>query len=460
MNTPSLAARNLLRNRRRSATTLLAMVVGACAVLLFGGYIRDINYGLQTGYVMGSGHLQLQHRDYFLFGTGNPAAYGIAGYQRIVALLRADPVLAPMTRVVTPSLQLGALAGNFAAGVSRTVSATGLVVEEQNRMRSWNDYALRGTRYPLGLTGSGPDAVVVGVGVARVLQLCAALQVQDCPRPQPRKAEAGAPLPADIAALQGMEPAPARTPGRIEMLAANAHGAPNVASVQVVKAEPQGVKALDDIAVTMHLAQAQRLVYGGEAPQVTAIALQLQHTAQMPAARARLEALLSGPLRDDDLEILDFATLNPFYGQTMTMFDTVFGFIALLIGAIVLFTVGNTMSAAVMERTVEIGTLRAMGLARGGIQWLFLCESLLLGIAGAAVGVLCAAGIAAAVNAWGVTWVPPGWSRPAPLSIRVWGEPRMMIGCAVELLVVALLSAWWPARRAARMNIVDALRHA
>ena len=77
MRTLSLALRNLLRNRRRSLMTLLAMMIGLVAVLLFGGYIRDINYALQSDYVRLSGHLQVQRKDYFRYGSGNPAAYGI-----------------------------------------------------------------------------------------------------------------------------------------------------------------------------------------------------------------------------------------------------------------------------------------------------------------------------------------------------------------------------------------------
>jgi putative ABC transport system permease protein len=46
MKTLSLALRNLLRNRRRSLTTMFAMVIGAMTILLFGGYSRDITYGL------------------------------------------------------------------------------------------------------------------------------------------------------------------------------------------------------------------------------------------------------------------------------------------------------------------------------------------------------------------------------------------------------------------------------
>ncbi|MBV8633592.1 MAG: ABC transporter permease [Burkholderiaceae bacterium] len=462
MKTLSLALRNLLRNRRRSLTTLLAMIVGAGAILVFGGYSRDITYGLQTGYVQRSGHLQIQHKDYFLYGSGNPTAYGIADYDRIIATIKADPELAPMLTVVTPTLQLGGIAGNFAAGVSRTVLGTGVVVENQNVMRKWNDYQFpRRSNGEGPLTGTSEDSVVIGNGVARVLQLCSSLRVENCQNaPVAKSDRSGKDAPEDIAALTALEaPAATHDATRIEMLAANAHGAPNVASLNVVKAEDQGVKEFDDLFIGMHLGQAQRLVYGRAEPQVTAIVLQLRHTAQMPAARARLEQLLATTFKDKPLEIQEYTTLNPFYGQTIGMFAALFSFIAVLIGAIVLFTVGNTMSMAVVERTVEIGTLRAIGLRRGGIRRLFICEGLLLGVIGAALGVLIALGIAYAINHAGLTWLPPGRVEPVPLTVRVWGETRLITGTAIGLAVVAILSAFLPASRAAKMNIVDALRH-
>ena len=89
--TLSLATRNLLRNRRRSMATLLALAIGATSVLLFGGYSADIQYSLLTGYVQTGGHLQIQHRDFFLYGNGNPTAYGIADYQRLIDLLFGNP---------------------------------------------------------------------------------------------------------------------------------------------------------------------------------------------------------------------------------------------------------------------------------------------------------------------------------------------------------------------------------
>jgi putative ABC transport system permease protein len=464
MNTLALAWRNLLRNRRRSLMTLIAMVLGLTAVLLFGGYIRDINYAMQTEYVRRTGHLQIQHKDYFHIGSGNPAAYGIRGYERVIATVKADPVLAPMLLVVTPTLQFGGIAGNFAANVSRTVYVNGVVVDDQSRLREWNEYQQRMLSRHLSLSGTPPDTAVIGTGVARVLQLCAALEVPDCV-PVSTKAEAGgAALPDDIAALADAGKSnesvlPKGRQPRIEILAANSRGAPNVAAVNVLSAEYQGIKEFDDVYVGLHLSQAQRLVFGAAQPQVTAIVLQFKHTAQIPAARERLGELFKTVLNDEPLGLVDYETLNPFYGQTLGMFAVMFGFISVLIGAIVLFTVTNTMSMVVVERTSEIGTLRAIGLRRGGIRTMFVTEGIVLGCFGAVLGIGAALGVAWFINQLGVTWTPPGRVEHVPLAVRVAGEHGMMLASALGLVVVAALSALLPAARASRMNIVDALRH-
>ena len=78
---------------------------------------------METGFIQGSGHLQIQRQGYFLEGGDNPTAYGIADYQHIIELVKQDKELAPMVVVVTPTLQLGASRGIFSAGVSRSVLA-------------------------------------------------------------------------------------------------------------------------------------------------------------------------------------------------------------------------------------------------------------------------------------------------------------------------------------------------
>jgi len=141
------------------------------------------------------------------------------------------------------------------------------------------------------------------------------------------------------------------------------------------------------------------------------------------------------------------------------LFGGIFLFIALVMGVIVLFAVVNTMTMNVMERTNEIGTIRAMGVRRRGIRWQFIAEGALIGAAGAAIGAGLAVAVAAAVNGVGLEWVPPGNSNPVPLHLDVIGRPGLVIRTWVGLVLVATLAALIPANRAARLPVVDALRH-
>jgi putative ABC transport system permease protein len=464
-----LALRNLLRNRRRSASTLIALAIGLTSILLFSGFKANLGATMLTAVVRAGGHLQVQHRDYFLFGGGNPGAYGIARYEALLQAVRTDPELSARVSVATPMMRFGGLAGNFDAGISRTVIGTGFVAADVSKMRQWNEFGIPVLRPQFPLEGTAPDSAIVGVGVARVLQLCAPLQLADCPTPsQPAPAPAGGngktvALPDDIAALAQAENArqPATKAGsaRLELLSSSARGAPNVAALNVVAAEDQVFKELDEVAVLVHLGHAQRLVFGKAAPQATAVMLLLHRSADLDAATQRLQQIVANLPGGDALAVRSFVELNPFYAQSEKLFDFIFGFIFVLIGGIVLFTVSNTMNTAVVERTVEIGTLRAIGLRQAGIRRLFLFEGLMLGLAGALLGLLMAVLLGALVNLSGLTWLPPGSSERLPLQLRVLGDLPVVTGTALGLVAIATFSAWWPAWRAAQMKIVEALRH-
>jgi putative ABC transport system permease protein len=464
MRTIALAFRNLIRNKRRSLATVAATALGVTAVLLFGGYVDSIQYGLETGYVQDEGHFQIVKQGYFDFGTANPGQYGIERYQEVVDLLKNDKVLAPMLAVVSPSLSLTGLGGNSDAGVSRTIVADGQVVSDINSMHKWNDYDFALKNKDSQLTGTSSDSIYIGQGVARVLMLCDKLRVANCPKPPIDTGDVAAKaIPADISALtasrQDAKGAQRSDLAQMELLTSSGRGAPNVAELKVVKAVNMGVKDLDDMYVGMHLSQAQKLVYGAAPPRATAIMLQLHHSSDMDAVRTRVEKLLNTTLKGNGLEIRDFKEISPSYGQTVGLFTAVFTFIFILIAAIVLFLVGNTMGTSVVERTIEIGTLRSMGVKRRGIKWMFVCEGIQLGALGAATGIVLALAIAWIVNQCSLTWTPPGATDAVPLTIRIWGDSGLILSTFIDLLIIAAFSAWFPARRAARLNIVDSLRH-
>ncbi|HZC87015.1 MAG TPA: FtsX-like permease family protein, partial [Steroidobacteraceae bacterium] len=404
---------------------------------------------------------------YFLLGAGNPAAYGIDRYRDVIELIEHDPVVGPMINVITPTQSLVGIAGNFSGSVeaSKTFLGTGLIPSNRERMRQWDEFRASAGYVPdRRMSDQDASRGEIGVGLARVLGLCEPLGLRGCPalpaaRP-PSGAAAGAAsrdltdlAARDLAAgAQGPDPTP-----QIDLLAATAGGAPNVVQLAVGGAEPQGVKELDDNFVAMPLGLAQQLVYGRGEHKATGIVLQLHRSEDLPAARARLTTLFKQ--KKLDLEVRDFGELSPFYGQVKNMFSAIFLFIALVMGVIVLFAVVNTMTMNVMERTNEVGTIRALGVRRAGVRSQFTVEGVLIGAIGATVGAVLALVIAALINHAGLTWIPPGNATAVPLRLDVAGRAALVGGAWLGLAIVTTLAALLPANRAARLPVVDALRH-
>jgi len=460
-----IGLRNILRNRRRSAVTGLAIAVGALALLVFGAFEGYIFAGIETQAVQRSGHLTVFRNGYFLYGAGNPAAYGIDDYQGVMRRIAADPELAAMIHVMTPTLSLFGIAGNFTGGndAAKTFFGTGVVPSDRERMRQWNPY---GSASPYVLDTrleDGDDAKgLIGSGLARILNLCGPLKIANCP-PPPTTAAAKVPSApkedfSDLA--QGdiaEEPHAAQGMPRIDLLAATAGGAPNVVSLYLSGAEPLSVKELDDNYIGMHLALAQQLLYGRGEHKVTGIVLQLNRTAEMGAARSRLGSLFQK--QGLDLEVRDFTELSANYLQIVNFFRSIFLFIAVIMGVIVLFTVVNTMTMTVMERTNEIGTTRAMGIRRSGIRRQFLLEGSMLGAIGATVGVILAVIVSYLANHGGLTWTPPGNATAIPLRLSLLEARGLIVGTWLGLILVSTIAALIPASRAAKLEVVDALRH-
>ena len=137
--------------------------------------------------------------------------------------------------------------------------------------------------------------------------------------------------------------------------------------------------------------------------------------------------------------------------------------IALLISAFLIF---NAMSIAVNQRWKEIGVLRALGVERAGIRNMFLYEATLIGLLGSGLGIV--AGYCMALGFSHLTGrVANVMSASMPSSmvalITTPEPPRFSIGFAVEGLVVgvvvAVISAWLPARAASRLNPILALHN-
>ncbi len=466
MNTIKIASRSILRNVRRSLMTVLAISVGASSLVVFGEFVSRVFAQLETRGVISGGHIAIYHRGYFDYGTGNPSAYGIRDYQSLLDLVTNDPVLKPKINVATPVINLFGIAANFEDEASKTFFGRGVMPADYNRMQQWDEHDLKDFTVDASINTEDFSHGNMGVGLARILKLAKPLKL-DAGSMAPDLEEPAHRGPSDTkrdfsnledsgkTGASGGEATAAVA--RLDLLAATAGGAPNVVNFFADKAISQGMKEVDDSFVLMNFDLSQQLLFGRGEKQAVGVVLQLHHTRDIPAVRTRLEQLFKE--KSLNLEVRDLKELQPFYKQAVGMFSAIFMFVAVIMIVIVLFTIVNTMSMSVMERTQEIGTLRALGLGRMGVMAQFVLEGAMLGLVGTFVGLLVGVVITQLVNHAGLTWQPPGSASPIPLKLMTNGAVGLFVAIGFGLSAIATLAALIPARNAGRMKVVDALGH-
>jgi putative ABC transport system permease protein len=209
---------------------------------------------------------------------------------------------------------------------------------------------------------------------------------------------------------------------------------------------------LEDKWTVVPLSLAQKLYDFDGASRIN---LLLSETNDLTQARNSLENALRA--RGLAVDVSIWRDLSPFYVKVEGMFRVLFFFIFLIVSVIIVMSVVNTIGMAVLERSREIGTLRAIGAKRHRVISLFSLESALLGSLGCLLGVLLFAATLVILGFLQPSWTPPQIARSIPLEVYVVPE---YLGLSMAFLTVLSCAAGiFPARRVARRNIVEALGH-
>ncbi|MCC8394469.1 FtsX-like permease family protein [Paraburkholderia sp. MMS20-SJTR3] len=400
-----LALKNVFRNRRRSFVTLAAIAFGLTAINLFSGYISNVYAGLEQQAVMGErlGHLTIFRRGFLLEGKLNPKRYLFTpdDTRKIEALIHREPGV----KLISPRLSLNGLISN---GEASTIFIGEGIVPRHNDL--------------LGAGGTDDSGGRLDA-----------------------KHDAGVAVSSDLAKLLNLKKG-----DTFSLLASTLDGQANAVDADVVDIFNTGSAGTNDKYVLTTLALAQSLMNTGSVERLVVL---LDDAALTD--RVRLD--LARQLRDAgfDVEIKTWKELSSFYSQVRQLFDMIFSFIASIVLVISAMSVANTMSMAVVERTREIGTLRALGLTNAGVVRLFSLEGLWIALLGCAAGFAITVLAALAINASGIGYVPPNSSYRVLLQVDLdW--PRMLL-IALAVSFFAVLCAAWPAYRATRIEVVDAL---
>jgi putative ABC transport system permease protein len=180
-------------------------------------------------------------------------------------------------------------------------------------------------------------------------------------------------------------------------------------------------------------------------PRVT---LDLEPTAPYELVRDSVEAM--------GFEAFSYAEEFAEIRRIFIYFNMALGMIGLI--ALITASLGiiNTLVMSILERTREIGVLKSLGADERDIRLLFLVESAVIGLVGAGLGILFGWGIARLASYVARTIM----EREGVDPVELFAMPLWLILIALSVgLIVSVLAGLYPARRAARVDPVTALRH-
>ncbi len=150
--------------------------------------------------------------------------------------------------------------------------------------------------------------------------------------------------------------------------------------------------------------------------------------------------------------------LADFYNKTVKLLSSQMGVIRGIIALIIVLTISNSLMMGVMERTSEIGTAMALGTRKRAVLLQFVMEGLLLGAVAAIVGALLGMGLAWLISEIGIPMPPPPGQARGYRAGMLLTAPLVSQAIVIAVLT-SLAAALYPAWKASRTEIVDALRH-
>ncbi len=400
----SFALRNVFRQKVRSAATLAAIAIGVAGLILAGGFVKDIFIQLGEAIIHSqTGHIQITRTGYSENKTRSPEKYLIDDSDQIKAALKKE----------IPGIDQAIARLGFTGVINNGRRDLGIVGEGiepdgEAKLGTFLHY-LEGRA----LKNSDMDGIVVGEGVAKSL----GLKIGD----------------------------------RVTVVMTLAAGAVNTLDFELVGIFQSFSKEFDARAVRIPLAAAKTLM---DTHGVHLLVLQLKDTS---ASKTSLAAV-NQQLAKRGFEAKAWFALSDFYEKTVELYDRQFGVLRLIILIMVLLSVINSVNMTLFERTREFGTMRAIGDRSGWIFRLIMVESFWLGLIGGILGMLLGCLAAMAISAIGIPMPPPPNANLGYTAlIRLDSDAVLIAGCIG--FVACILAAIMPARRAARSDIIEALRH-
>jgi len=397
-----IAVRNVFRNRRRTLISLLVIAIGLTILSFVLGFVGEAIAAAKRSLAMELGAFQI----------GDPRvldgkASGLEGLISPEAAERALSLVGDLPGVagVTTQVRFAGLIGDETG--STLLLARGIVPED-----CMTDYACMIVA-GRGLEGSDAREIVLGERLAQRL---------------------------------GVGPG-----DRVNVATGTVSGTLNAATVTVVGVVQYGEAQIEERLGFVSLGFAQRLL---RTTGVERILVWLDDLDQSTIYAERLAQGFSA--QGLPLAVRTWDELTPFFASLQTFWSAFSGFTTLAVFVLVFFSVLEVLTISFLERTREVGTVRALGASRRRVFTGFVTEGLVVGVVGGLCGAVAGAALALLFNALGLTFVPPGGNMPQPIRVAI-GTSTLVLPFLVAL-GATFLSSLYPAGKNARLTVVEALR--
>lgn len=399
---------NLFRHKRRSFSTLAAIMLGGISIFLYGGFIDYSFWILKEQTIRTNvGHVQIYKNNYF--ETSNKNKSLINDYQALKKAILSEPELAKSISTLSGQLEFSGVISQYESETSSYFSALGVEPIPALKLGAF-DKLISGSD----LSRVKTNEITLGIGLAKTLN--------------------------------------AHYDDWLDVLVVNAQGGQGALSLKLRGVFQSGIKDYDDVAMKIPLATAQRMM-GTDGVSKILILLNEDDTA---AFCDRLRLFISQ--HNLPLIVKDWKEVSLFYQQVEGLLSGIYFFIKLIVSLIVIFMISNAMTMNIIERTREITTLRAIGLKPLHVTRLFLLEGIFTGIMGAAGSLAIGYAIATVINIQGIPMPPsPGQSQGYTAFIKTDTLALNWITLVLPILTAAGASVL-PALRASRLNISDAFK--
>jgi putative ABC transport system permease protein len=396
-----IAFRNVLRNRRRTLLNVCMIAGGVSALILFNSFVLSVVNGLRDITIKTqTGHLQVATPLYWSRAAKSPKDSLLEDAARIQKRITKHPQVKSASGRLT-------FFGLISKG-DQSTSVQGMSFDpaaEGNVSRSFH--------FDKGRPFQSGKAYEVAVGSSLAKQV-------------------------DV-----------RVGDNVTILANTFDGVVNAIDLEVVGIFTTTVAAIDERTVLLPLKTAQKLL---DTDKVEQIIVNLKDTAQTDSVFAFLQKELP-----KSLEPRTWYTVSKMYQQVEDFNRVQNSVLEVIILSLILLGILNTIGMSVFERTGEIGTIAALGESASAIWGQFILEGAILGLLGSIAGVITGALLLQLVNYLRIALVIPGASQAITIELRFFWIP--FINAGILSILAGTLAAIFPAYRASRMNIANALRH-